>query len=104
MKTRTELMTYIKRMGVVLVIFLLCLMVYTAVYCSKLSKKIENRFSSRRWSIPSKIYSDTTLLYPGQSLNRQIFFEKLVHLGYKKVSFYPQKKGQMQILLNHLNI
>ena len=57
----------------------------TAAYCWHLSCKIEKRFSGRRWSIPSRVYSDITLLYPGQRLNRKLFCEKLIRMGYHQV-------------------
>ena len=62
-----------------------------------LSTRIEERFSARRWSIPSKVYSDTTLLYPGQRINRELFHEKLLNLNYRPLSHLPDKKGEMQI-------
>ncbi|MGB6011623.1 MAG: hypothetical protein WBI57_10185, partial [Desulfobacterales bacterium] len=34
------------------------------LYCWHLSSQIDQRFSGRRWRIPSKVFSDTTLLYP----------------------------------------
>jgi penicillin-binding protein 1B len=61
------------------------------------SIRIEERFSERRWSIPSKVFSDTTLLYPGQRINRELFHEKLLNLDYRSVSHLPGKKGEMQI-------
>lgn len=60
-----------------------------------LSTVIDKRFSSRRWSIPSRVYSDSTLLYPGQSVNLRSFKEKLDRLGYRSVSHEPVKKGDM---------
>ena len=67
------------------------------IYGWHLSGKVEKRFSSRRWSIPSKVFSDTMLLYPGQHIIRGHFQEKLKRLGYRKVSGLPKKKGDMQI-------
>ncbi len=66
------------------------------IYGWHLSGKVEERFSSRRWSIPSKVFSDTMLLYPGQRINRRPFQEKLERMGYRKVSGLPKKKGDMQ--------
>ena len=66
-------------------------------YCWHLSGKVDERFSSRRWSIPSKVFSDTVLLYPGQRVNRNLFQEKLKRTGYRKVSKRPARKGEMQI-------
>ena len=69
----------------------LCLLVIIglAVYCYTLSFQIEERFAGRRWQIPSKIFSDTTLLYPGQRMNRDLFMDKLLRLGYRQVPHAP---------------
>ena len=63
-------------------------------YCWSLSSQIEKRFSGRRWSIPSKVFSDITVLYPGQTINRELFLSKLYRLGYRKVSHKPKQKGE----------
>ena len=55
------------------------------LYCWHLSSLIEERFSGRRWSIPSTIYSDITICYPGQNVNRSLLYEKLSRLGYRKI-------------------
>jgi penicillin-binding protein 1B len=66
------------------------------VYCGYLSTQIERRFSARRWSIPSRVFSDTTLLYPGQRTNRVLLYEALRRLGYREVTHEPDHKGEMQ--------
>jgi penicillin-binding protein 1B len=75
-----------------------------------LSAHIEQRFSARRWSVPSKVFSDTTLLYPGQRVNSNLMKNKLIALGYRKVARRPAQKGELQIspeaitvFLNDLN-
>ena len=75
---------------------LLMALIGVIIYGWHLSGKVEERFSSRRWSIPSKVFSDTMLLYPGQHINRGTFKEKLERLGYRKVSGLPKNKGDMQ--------
>jgi penicillin-binding protein 1B len=65
------------------------------LYCWYLSVQIDKRFSGRRWSIPSKVYSDTTILYPGQKTNRTLFNEKLRRLGYREVAHKPVNKGEL---------
>ncbi|MDH3344970.1 MAG: transglycosylase domain-containing protein, partial [Desulfobacteraceae bacterium] len=65
------------------------------LYCWHLSSQIDQRFSGRRWRIPSKVFSDTTLLYPGQQINRSLFNEKLRRLGYRQFSRDPQNKGEL---------
>ena len=59
-----------------------------------LSDKVEKRFAGRRWSIPSTVFSDITILYPGQRINRILFNKKLNNLGYREVSHNPRKKGE----------
>ena len=65
------------------------------MYCWYLSIQIDKRFSGRRWSIPSKVYSDTTILYPGQKINRTLFYEKLRRLGYREVAHKLVNKGEL---------
>jgi len=75
-----------------------------AIYSWYLSVQVENRFSARRWSIPSTVYSDTTLLYPGQRFNPFLFNEKLVNLGYRRVHQLPAQKGEIRIRPDGLDI
>jgi penicillin-binding protein 1B len=86
----------IKKFLIFSTVILLMALIGVTVYGRHLSGKVEERFSSRRWSIPSKVFSDTMLLYPGQHINRRPFQEKLKRLGYRKVSGLPKKKGDMQ--------
>ena len=51
------------------------------LYCAVLSGKIEERFSGRRWSMPSTVYSDSMLLFPGRKVHRARFERKLYRLG-----------------------
>ena len=75
-----------------------------AIYGWYLSAQVENRFSARRWSIPSTVYSDTMLLYPGQRINPYLFNEKLVNLGYRRVNHAPSQKGEIRIGPDALDI
>ena len=64
------------------------------LYCLCLASQIEKRFSGKRWSIPTKVFSDTTVLYPGQNINRGFFLAKLSRLSYRNVSHKPKRKGE----------
>ena len=75
-----------------------------AVYVYELSLQIDKRFSGRRWSIPSKALSDTTILYPGQGVNLPLLEKKLDHLGYRKTSESPARKGERRIFSSRLEI
>ncbi len=66
------------------------------VYSGYLSKRIENRFAGRRWNIPSTVYTDTTLIYPGLQINRISLEGKLRRLGYRDTSIRPRHPGQMR--------
>lgn len=67
------------------------------LYCWGLSSQIEKRFSGRRWSVPSKVFSDITILYPGQRINWELFLAKLHRLNYRKASHKPEQKGEFRI-------
>ncbi|MCJ7810037.1 MAG: PBP1A family penicillin-binding protein, partial [Desulfobulbaceae bacterium] len=77
------------------IIFLLVLLGVGA-YGWTLSKDIDRRFSGRRWSIPSKVYSDSTILYPGQRINPELFFDKIEGLGYRAVTHEPRRRGELR--------
>jgi penicillin-binding protein 1B len=47
--------------------------------------------------VPSKVYADTTLLYPGQRINPDLLKAKFAALGYRNVSRQPAKQGELQI-------
>jgi len=68
------------------------------LYCCHLSVQIEKRFSARRWSIPSKVFSDITILYPGQTVNPALFHEKLHRLGYREVTRVTEHEGELRIV------
>jgi len=70
---------------------------FLAAYVFHLYLEIDEHFSGRRWSIPSKVFSDTTVLYPGQFFGRISLEKKLERLGYRKVNHSPEKMGEMRI-------
>ena len=82
-----------------------------AAYGWSLSRDVEKRFSGRRWSIPSTVYSDTTLIYPGQRIRSDALLDKLQRLAYRAVDHAPKQKGQFrrrgdsfEIFLNDVNL
>jgi penicillin-binding protein 1B len=75
-----------------------------AAYGFYLSLEIDKRFSGRRWSIPSKVFSDTAILYPGQEIQRASFEKKLERLGYRKVNHEPRTGGEMRFSGNRLEL
>lgn len=75
-----------------------------AIYGWHLSVQVEKRFSARRWSIPSTVYSDTMLLYPGQYMDPLQLSKKLSNLGYHRVKSLPSRKGEIRIGTETLDI
>lgn len=76
----------------------------SAFYLTDLMKGLETRFSGRLWDIPSKVYSDITLLYPDQSINLPSLSAKLSRLGYREGSAWPAKPGEMRFTKAGLEI
>jgi penicillin-binding protein 1B len=88
----------LKKITITSLVLVLLLGVSLVLYGWYLSRHIDQRFTARRWSVPSKVYSDTTLLYPGQRINPILLRNKLGALGYRQVSHPPAKKGELQVL------
>ena len=102
--------TMLKKLTIFFLILILVLGAALLLYGWYLSTHIEQRFSARRWSVPSKVYTDTTLLYPGQRVNPELLKNKFKALGYRNVSRLPTQKGELQVspeaitvFLNDLN-
>jgi len=55
-------------------------------YYSSLKQEVIARFSGVRWTIPSRIYSDSVTIYPGQRLADLGFFERIARLNYHRVA------------------
>ena len=86
-----------KKIAITILLFVLLISVSLFLYGWYLRDHIEQRFSARRWSVPSKVFSDTTLLYPGQRINQILLKDKLGALGYRHVSHQPAQKGELQV-------
>ncbi|MCP4714211.1 MAG: PBP1A family penicillin-binding protein [Deltaproteobacteria bacterium] len=81
------------------------------VYCAMLSVRIDRRFSGRRWSMPSRVFADSTLLFPGQQIDPNELTGMLQDLGYRAVMHVPREKGQyryadqnIEVYLHDLNL
>ncbi|MBA3028110.1 MAG: hypothetical protein FP816_04735, partial [Desulfobacteraceae bacterium] len=90
-RNKNKFRSWIALSAFLLLIFSL---VTVSIYCFGLSMEIDKRFSGRRWSIPSKVYSDTLLLYPGQQFDQSAILNKLSRLGYRPSSGKPSQMGE----------
>jgi len=86
------------------ILFLVAVGLAALLYCWHLSGKIDKRFSGRRWSIPSKVYSDSTILYPGQIIDPVLFRRKLRNLGYREVAHLPEHEGELRKVGSYIEI
>lgn len=93
-----------KKLALIFTAATIMALIGVGIYGWHLSGDVTERFSSRRWSIPSKVYTDTMLLYPGQRLDVGPFIEKLKRMGYHKHAAHPKRKGQIQLTANGLHI
>jgi penicillin-binding protein 1B len=77
-------------------LLLLLAVLGATAYGWSLSRDVEKRFSGRRWSIPSTVFSDTTILYPGQRMKTASLSDKFKRLGYRPVDRKPEQKGELR--------
>ena len=60
--------------------------------------------SSRRWDLPSRVYSDATPIVPGMSYPRSLLEPKLNHIGYHEVASRVQNPGDYRYIGDDLEI
>ncbi len=63
-------------------------------YLSTLQHTVTKKFEGPKWVFPSKIYSDSYLLYVGINLRLEELWDKLKRLGYHETATAPKSKGQ----------
>jgi len=72
-------------------------LVFGAWYLKQLEDTVTKRFEGTKWIFPSKIYSDSYLLYVGISLRLDDLAEKLRRLGYFESQAAPRARGEYRI-------
>ena len=60
--------------------------------------------SSRRWDLPSRIYSDATPIVPGVNLPRALLEPKLNHVGYHETRMRVSNPGEYRFVAGNLEI
>jgi penicillin-binding protein 1B len=58
---------------------------------------VSERFRTHHWDFPSKIYSDSQLIYPGMDLKAVAFFDRLHDLDYQPVAGPVGRKGDYRV-------
>ena len=69
-------------------------LVFGGWYLKRLQETVTAKFEGPKWILPSKIYSDSYLLYVGINLQLEDAWDKLRRLGYHATAFAPKAKGE----------
>src|ERR1700730_9153482 len=79
-------------------------------YYGSLEQEVVARFSGQHWTLPSLLYSDSTVLFPGERLDEIGFFQRLARLNYHRVDpgqvrirgeySFEQKHGRLVLFLH----
>ena len=72
-------------------------LVFGAWYLRRLEDTVTEKFEGRKWFFPSKIYSDSYLLYVGINVRPEELAEKLRRLGYFESQTAPKRKGEYRV-------
>ena len=81
-----------------LVALAVALVVIVAVtYGAMMSDAVSNRFDGRRWSLPSRVYSGSLVLYPGLALSRKQLTERLDRLAYHRIDRKLKSPGEYRV-------
>ena len=72
-------------------------LVFGAWYLKQLEDTVTEKFEGQKWVFPSKIYSDSYLLYVGINLRVDDLAEKLRRLGYYESAGAPDAKGEYRV-------
>ncbi|HTN43712.1 MAG TPA: PBP1A family penicillin-binding protein [Nitrospiria bacterium] len=68
-----------------------------AIYLAVLYAIVTHRFEGQRWRLPSKVYSDSFILYPGQEIDGLRLPDRLRRLDYRPVATPPAHPGEYQL-------
>jgi penicillin-binding protein 1B len=83
---------------------LLGLCVFFILYLGVLYFIVTDRFEGKRWRFPSKVYSDSYILYPGQEIAGIHLLDRIERLGYHPVDGEPERPGQYRLEADRLDL
>lgn len=69
-------------------------LVFGSWYLKGLEKTVRAKFEGQKWTFPSKIYTDSYLLYVGMNFRLDDFWEKLRRLGYHETKAQVKSRGE----------
>jgi penicillin-binding protein 1B len=102
---RGRIRSFIWRHAFGIAVLTMLLVVAGLGYIGHTYLQITEKFdSSRRWDLPSRIYSDATPILPGLTYPRAILEPKLNHVGYHETSGPLRNPGEYRYLGDDLEI
>ena len=72
-------------------------LVFGSWYLKRLEENVTAKFEGPKWRFPSKIYSDSYLLYSGINLRMDEIKDKLRRLGYREIQAAPKSQGEYRL-------
>ncbi len=88
----------LKVVFLLITLFIVSGVILGAWYVRHVEEVVIAKFEGRKWQFPSKIYSDTFLLYVGMNLRMEDLWEKLRRLGYREGRNAPRAKGEYRFV------
>lgn len=70
--------------------------VFAWLYARHLDAVVVEKLAGRRWAIPSRVYSDALLIFPGMNLDDAGFFDRLQRLNYRTLPSGTLRKGDFR--------
>ncbi len=88
-------------LAVLVMVLFVALLGFVGFTYSSITRRFD---SSRRWDLPSRVYSDATSIVAGLSLPRAILEPKLNHVGYRETSSRVENPGEYRYIGDNLEI
>jgi len=87
------------RIAILILIFLIPGgIILGAWYVRHLERVVIAKFEGPKWQFPSKIYSDSFLVYPGMNVRMEDLREKIRRLGYRETRNEVKARGEYRFL------
>ncbi|MCU0588319.1 MAG: PBP1A family penicillin-binding protein [Syntrophobacteraceae bacterium] len=88
----------------IVAILLVAVSLGVLAYFHRLSVQIRERFESRKWSVPSRVFSATVPIYPGLKISLSRVRSLLEVRRYREVAREPLGAGEFRVSQGSLNV
>src|SRR3954468_22819959 len=104
-KSRSRVKDFLWRHSAGIAVLVMVLFVVFIGFVGYTYAVITKKFdSSRRWDLPSRVYSDATPMVPGVNLPRTLLEPKLNHVGYHETRMRVANPGEYRFVAGNLEI